>query len=178
MTQNESHNQSIAVVLSSKSTANQQAFKSLNQTFGFFELQAAQLIQNLQESKNTADDISLEINKLSAYELNLTVASNMIVLILHTNIATFDDQYANNKSAYVSKDINRRYLGQINMYNFMADSVRYNRVNDPGYLVARILINREDRFFVEGDQKLSFLYKDISVAPICEEDISALILCR
>lgn len=167
---------SIAEVLSSKSTAKQEAFRSLKHAFEIFESQASNLIKHLLESENTKDeDISLEVEKLSDFEFHLTVAGDVIIFIMHSNIVTFDDQYAYNKTAYVSEDINRRYLGQINIYNFMADSVRYNRVNDPGYLVARLLINREGRFFVEGDQRLNFLYKDISAAPISEDDIGEIL---
>lgn len=176
MTQKESQIQNIAEVLSTKSAAKQEAFRSLNQAFELFESQAIQLVHQLNESKDSKyEDISLEVKKLSDFEFHLIVAGDVIIFVMHSNIVTFDDQYAYNKSSYVREDVNRRYLGQINIYNFMADSVRYNRVNDPGYLVSRILVNREGRFFVEGEQRLKFLYKDISQAPIDEEDVRNLV---
>ena len=57
----------------------------------------------------------------------------------------------------------------------MSDSIRYNRVNDPGYLVARILINHENRFLVEGEGRLGFLFKQISLTPIESKDLNSIV---
>ncbi|HRW99562.1 MAG TPA: hypothetical protein P5280_08740, partial [Cyclobacteriaceae bacterium] len=57
----------------------------------------------------------------------------------------------------------------------MADSIRFNRVNDPGYLVARILINHENRFLVEGEGRLGFLYNQISTKPIEAIDLNNIV---
>src|SRR3989338_2543166 len=48
----------------------------------------------------------------------------------------------------------------INVYNFLADSLKYNRINDVGYLVARFFVNNELHYFVEGKKQLGFLYND------------------
>ena len=45
------------------------------------------------------------------------------------------------------------YIGVINIYNFLSDSLKYNRSADEGYLVGRIFINREKCFFVEGKRQ-------------------------
>jgi hypothetical protein len=37
------------------------------------------------------------------------------------------------------------------VYNFLADSFKYNRLSDYGYIVARIFINREGYYFLEGN---------------------------
>lgn len=58
----------------------------------------------------------------------------------------------------------------------MADSIKYNRLNDPGYLVARLLINYENHFFIEGAGQLGFLFKEVSSAPINKTDIDVLIM--
>jgi hypothetical protein len=42
------------------------------------------------------------------------------------------------------------YFGVVNVYNFLSDSFRYNRERDLGYLVARIFLNKEGHFFVQG----------------------------
>ena len=44
--------------------------------------------------------------------------------------------------------------------NFLNDSFKYNRVNDVGYLIARIFLNNETHFFTEGKRQLGFLYND------------------
>jgi hypothetical protein len=34
-------------------------------------------------------------------------------------------------------------------------------LNDPGYLIARVLINKERHFYVEGSGQLNFLFQDL-----------------
>ncbi|HRS53157.1 MAG TPA: hypothetical protein P5250_00435, partial [Bacteroidales bacterium] len=46
------------------------------------------------------------------------------------------------------------------MYNFLGDSIKYNRLDDLGYLVARIFINKEFHFCVEGKRQIGFMYNN------------------
>ena len=48
----------------------------------------------------------------------------------------------------------------------MADSFKYNRMNDLGYLVARIFINKENHFFVEGKRQSDEVVKDFAMDTI------------
>ena len=43
----------------------------------------------------------------------------------------------------------------------MADSIKYHRLNDPGYLIARMLINKDANFYIEGVRQLNFLFPDL-----------------
>src|SRR5690554_4784565 len=47
------------------------------------------------------------------------------------------------------------YTGVINIYKFLYDSFRYGRPDDLGYMVARVFVNREKAFFVEGKRQRS-----------------------
>jgi hypothetical protein len=65
-------------------------------------------------------------------------------------------------SKYVEEDFRRRFFGHIMAYNFMADSIKYQRLNDPGYLVGRLLINIENHYFIEGVQQLELPDKNMA----------------
>jgi hypothetical protein len=52
------------------------------------------------------------------------------------------------------------YVGIINVYNFLSDSFKYQRVSDVGYLIARIFVNKENHFMVQGKRQLGFMYND------------------
>ncbi|WP_379092059.1 hypothetical protein [Pedobacter sp. UC225_65] len=54
----------------------------------------------------------------------------------------------------------------------MADSIKYNRLADEGSLIARILVNKENHFMVEGDGALGFLYEDFGANIINEENLT------
>jgi len=85
---------------------------------------------------------------------------------MHSNVFEFDNRHPVNKIPYVLDDPLRSYCGMIMIYNFLADSFRYNRMNDLGYLVARIFINKDKHFFVEGKRQSGELVKDFAVDTI------------
>ncbi len=82
-------------------------------------------------------------------------------LIVHTNVFRLDQSNALWKSSYLQEDENRGYFGVVNIYNFLSDSFRYDRERDLGYLVARLFINKQGHFFVQGKKQLGFLYNDL-----------------
>ncbi len=81
---------------------------------------------------------------------------------MHTNIFEFPKSHYIWQQSYVQEDPMRAYCGSISIYNFLADSFKYNRINDVGYLVARIFVNRDKNFIVEGKQKLGILFNDFA----------------
>ena len=46
----------------------------------------------------------------------------------------------------------------VSIFNFLADSFKYQRFDDMGYLIGRMFINMEGSFFVEGRRELGFYY--------------------
>jgi hypothetical protein len=74
----------------------------------------------------------------------------------------------------LAKEVNR-YFGQIMIYNFMSDSFKFNRANDPGYLLARLLINHEARYIIEGNGRLGALFNTVSSGAISETELNVLI---
>ncbi|PIF06358.1 MAG: hypothetical protein CSA36_02005 [Draconibacterium sp.] len=96
------------------------------------------------------------------YEAEFSIGGDLLVFSMHSNVFEFDDQHPVWKMQYIKDDPLRSYCGIINIYNFLADSFRYNRVNDLGYLVARIFINKDNHFFVEGKRQDAELVKDFA----------------
>ena len=67
------------------------------------------------------------------------------------------------------------FCGIISVYNFLADSYKYQRLNDLGYLVARVFINRENHFFVETKTQIGYKYFNFSEAPISSDNLNDII---
>jgi hypothetical protein len=63
----------------------------------------------------------------------------------------------------------------IQIYNFLSDSIKYNRDQDAGYLIARVFINKEQHFFIDGKRPLSFQYNDIEKNIISPETLRTII---
>ena len=85
---------------------------------------------------------------------------------MHSNVFEFDNKHPVLNSSYIQDDPLRSYCGMINIYNFLADSFRYNRERDIGYLVARIFINKDNHFFVEGKRQTEENVKSFAVDTI------------
>jgi hypothetical protein len=79
------------------------------------------------------------------------------------------------KTGYIKHNELNSYCGIISVYNFLADSYKYNRLNDLGYLIARIFINREKKFFVETRTQIGYRYNSFSDGPISKEHMMDII---
>ncbi len=100
------------------------------------------------------------------FEAEFKIAGDLLIFSMHSNVFEFDDKHPVWNTPYLKEDPLRSYCGTINIYNFLADSFKYNRVNDLGYLVARIFINKENHFFVEGKRQSNELVKDFAMDTI------------
>ena len=110
--------------------------------------------------KVTSRNIPIRFADRGEFEADFEIADDMIVFMMHTNVFTFDNSHEMWKTSYVQQDPSRSYCGKINVYNFLSDSFKFNRPNDIGYLIARIFINKENHFFVDGKRQLGFLYNE------------------
>ncbi|NBW37371.1 MAG: hypothetical protein EBR30_20600 [Cytophagia bacterium] len=124
-------------------------------------------MEELNKRSNPDDkEVTVEFQEVSKHEFQVKLAGDLLIFVLHTNVVTLPQDHPIMQDAYIQqKDVNR-YFGQLNIYNFMSDSLKFNRVNDPGYLVARVMINHENRFFVEGEGPITNLFTGISEAPV------------
>jgi hypothetical protein len=157
----------IKLMLESKSTAKQKTFRHLDEAFNLLCTDSKRIINELKDNAHPVDeDITLYFKNVTRHEFHVKLAGDLLIFVMHTNIITFEDEHEVMKDDYISGNDVNRYFGQINIYNFMYDSLRYNRGNDPGYLIGRLMINHEDRFFMEGEKQFTELYGKISPEPI------------
>jgi hypothetical protein len=84
------------------------------------------------------------------FDVEFKVGEDVLLFSMHSNVFEFDNSHPMNKIQYIQDDPLRSYCGMIMIYNFLADSFKYNRINDLGYMIARIFINKDKHFFVEA----------------------------
>ncbi len=159
-----------------KACMKQDVFSVIKHTFEEFKSVLAELegeLKKFTEDKDQRIEIALKNPASGAAELYF--GSDLLVFHMHTNVFTFPHDHMIYKNPYVKKDPKNGYVGVINVYNFLADSYRYHRMNDSGYLVARIFVNHERHFFVEGKRQLGFLYNDFANATLDREGIRAVL---
>lgn len=93
------------------------------------------------------------IERMSNHILKLVVGDDTLIFARHTNIFQFDRDHAAWQKEYVTEDADRSYAGIINVYDFLTASFRYDRDEDIGYLIARVFVNKDNSFFVEGKRQ-------------------------
>jgi hypothetical protein len=162
-------------MLENKSTAKQTTYKNICWAFSILSAETKKIIDELKKRAQPDDpDVTVDFNVVSEFEFDVKLAGDMLIFVMNTNIITFEDSHPILKEEYVSENDVNRYFGQVMIYNFMADSLKYNRMNDPGYLIARLMINHENRFFIEGEKELTD-YDKISDVEITENDLTNLV---
>ena len=156
-------------LLENKSTAKQATYRHVLNAFSIFSNESKRIVDELARRAHPADtDVTVEFNIVSEHEFDVKLAADMLIFVMHTNIVTFDETHPIMTEEYIKQNEVNRYFGQIMIYNFMSDSLRFNRTSDPGYLLARVMINHDNRFFIEGEKELAEFNK-ISDEPITEE---------
>ncbi len=169
--------------LREKSAMKQDVFKITMDTFNDFKITLKEVVKELSSEKDKIDSrIIFEYKTKNEFNAEIKIGGDTMIFQAHTNVFHFDKSHHIWNSSYVKEDQTRTYCGMINIYNFLSDSIKYNRENDLGYLVGRIFINREKHFFVEGKRQLGFLYNNFPHAIMTKSTIrsiveSAIIYC-
>ena len=153
--------------LKQKSAAKQAIFRNTQAAFDCLRLVSQELVVELTRRLTPLDSsVMIEYRSINDMEYHIRFSGDLLVFIMHSNIVTFADDYGPMPSKYVEADFRRRFFGHIMAYNFMADSIKYQRLNDPGYLVGRLLVNIDNHYFLEGVQQLELPENDMADNPI------------
>jgi hypothetical protein len=170
-------------VLKEKSSLKQDVYHKNIEVFKMLKDVSKELVKELKPKAAEIDKrLVVEFKDKSEFEFHLRVAGDVLVFSMHTNVFEFDTSHQIWRSSYVRNHESASYCGMINIYNFLADSFKYSRNQDLGYLVARIFTNYEDHFFVEGKRQLGFLYNDFQNSVISRDQLrniveSAILYC-
>ena len=131
-----------------KSTLKQRIFDN---TFSAFNELKETLLEMASELDDELDGkldrrVRLEYRDRGKFEAQLQVANDILIFQMHTDI-----------------------------YNFLSDSFKFNRTADEGYLIGRIFINRERRYFVEGKQQTSMRAAEFGKSEIGHDALIAIL---
>ncbi|MFH0866991.1 MAG: hypothetical protein V1904_12415 [Bacteroidota bacterium] len=140
-------------------------YNNTYESFQEMKTLAKEMIENLKKKVIKIDKrIQFSFSDRGEFEAELRFGGDMLIISMHTNVFEFPREHDIMNLGYIKHDITRSYCGIINMHNFLSDSYKYNRVNDLGYLIARIFINREYHYFVEGKRQIGLMYNNFSKA--------------
>jgi hypothetical protein len=128
-----------------------------------------------EDLKNSDPRILPEYSDRGRFEAQLKAGSDVLVFSMHSNVFEFNREHSIWKTSYVQDNKLNSYCGIINIFNFLSDSFKYNRMEDLGYLIGRIFINQEDHFIVEGKRQFGFLYNNFGKDTLNKENLRVII---
>jgi len=136
-------------------------YQKTENAFSSLKTVLRKLEADLLEAMSKVDQrVIVKFTERGPFELEFRISDDILIFSMHTDIFTFEDGNQIWKNSYLSENKTRGYCGIISVYNFLTDSLKFNRVHDMGVLVSRIFINNENHFFVEGKKQLGFLFND------------------
>ncbi|MBL7920495.1 MAG: hypothetical protein JNJ40_09290 [Bacteroidia bacterium] len=173
MTENEKkQNDTILKLLAEKSVMKQDVYTNTITVFN--ELKEI-LKQRAEELSNQISEVDKRVHiyykDVSLQGMHLKVAGDILDFQMHSNVFEFDRSHPMYKTGYIKENDLNSFSGIISVYNFLADSYKYNRLNDLGYLIARIFINREKKFFLETRTQIGYKYNSFSAEPVNKEQL-------
>lgn len=156
-----SENSQILQLLQSKSSTKQEVFRITLSAFKditkILEKKVSEL-SDVMDGKDQSVEIGFE--EKGDFESHINFSGDRLIFHMHSNVFDFPPNHFIQKTSYIKEDRMRSFCGVIHVYNFLNDSFKYNRLNDVGHLIARIFVNKDNHFFVEGEKQLGFLFND------------------
>ena len=153
--------------LSEKAALNQKVFDNTFSVFGRLKEVLHEMASEIDDALEEQDrEAKIEYRDRGKFEAQIQIADDILIFSMHSNVFEFHRDHVIWQNPYVSGDRRNSYCGIINIYNFLSDSFRYNRSGDEGYLIGRIFVNREMRYFVEGKRQTAMRHGDFGLRTI------------
>ena len=164
-------------LLNVKSVIKAQTFDQCLEVFNVLKDVLSEMSNDLNDmlENNGARRVRLEYRDRGKFEAELKFADDVLIFSLHTDIFEFDRDHPVWKNPYAKDNPYNTYCGVISVYNFLYDSMKYNRLDDLGYLVARMFINKEKAFFVEGKRQKRQITDLLGKSTLTREDLVAFV---
>lgn len=148
--------------LSSIAVVKQDIFEHSYKAFDLLRECSSESAHVLEEDVSKVDKrVLVEFQDVNRNEFWLRFGGDLLIFSLHSNVFSFDRSHSLFNTNYIAEDHSRAYFCMIEVFNFLNDSVKYNRMRDIGELVCRIFVNRENKFFIEGMGAIGSLFTDL-----------------
>lgn len=154
--------ENIVELLKTKATVKQDVFINTKEAFCFLKETAKTYIGELAEIYQKIDSrVVIKVEDINAYEFRIFIGGDILVFHMHTNVFQYPKSHYFWQNSYFKDDPTLSYGGMIHIYNFLADSIQLNRENDLGFLIARLFINRDNHFVLEGQKQLNRMFHNL-----------------
>jgi len=160
-----------------KTNLKQEVYQNTVKSFSMLKEVLKELADEYREKliNKVSDDVLPAYLEKGLFEAEFRLGGDLLIFSMHSNVFVFNREHPIWKLDYIKANAENSYCGVFNIYNFLADSFKYNRYEDLGYLIARIFVNRENHFFVEGKRQSGELVKDFGVDELTKDNLKIII---
>ncbi|MEZ4936859.1 MAG: hypothetical protein R2799_04620 [Crocinitomicaceae bacterium] len=167
----------IIELLKNKVCLKQEIFQRSKGVIQDFKEVLNDLIEKLvRDFANHDNRVIIKAEEKGEYAANVTIGSDTLVFFMHTNVFKLPEDHSQWQMSYLKDNPDNAYCSIIHVYNFLSDSFRYDREDDLGYLLARVFVNKEGHFFVEGHDRLGIEYRDLMHDVLDKEKIEEVLI--
>ncbi len=171
-----SNSRKVLDALITKTSLKQQVYGNTYSVFQDFKQLVKEFVEeNKEEVVKLNPNIALDYTDKGDFEIELKFGGDVLFFLMHTNIFEFSRDHEIMKTSYIKDDPKRSYCGMITIFNFLADSFKYHRTNDIGYLIGRVFINNESHYFLEGKREIGLLYNNFPTSIISKSAVRQII---
>ena len=170
----EKNRQAILDLLLSKAALKQDIAEDVKAIFTLFKITIKEELESLKEHVPDSR-IRLFSKEIGDFEKHAYIGSDVLIFHQHNNVFRLPDENPLWGTRYFKEDDSRGYFGVIYVYNFLAQSLLQNRKQDEGYLIARIFINKDRHFMIEGKGQLGYLFRDVENMLLTEDAVKMIV---
>lgn len=159
--------------LQNKACLKQTIYKVTLKAFNDLKVLAEAIAEDLNSKlpEDIDENVRIEFTDVNQFEFRLKFSGDTLAFILHSNVVTLQPNHPALNNKYVKSNPNRSFFGSIRVYDFLSDSFKYNRHNDAGILMARMLINLEEHYYIDAGMHFKALKQNIEKNKIAENNL-------
>jgi hypothetical protein len=160
-----------------KTNLKQEVYQNTVRTFAILKDVLRELAEQYREElkDKVPENVLPFFQEKGLFEAEFRIGGDLLIFSMHSNVFLFSREHPIWKLDYIKNNAHNSYCGVFSIYNFLADSFKYSRHQDLGYLIARIFVNRENHFFVEGKRQSSELVKEFGSDELTRENLKTII---
>lgn len=159
-----------------KASLKQKVYRNTLDTLNLLKNQMNSMVNEYDSLKlKEAKKIPFTYKDRGEFGAELKFGGDTLVLMMHTNVFEIPRDHEVMNTSYIREDKDRSYCGIISIFNFLSDSFKYNRLNDIGYLIGRIMINKDMHYFTEGKREIGFLYNSFGVSEVNDQSVAEIL---
>ncbi len=176
-------NKQIVELLATKSNKKSQVFDKMLEIFNDLKELLGEISSDLDEALDQKRELDPKLSKRvklvyrdrGKFEAELRFADDVLIFSMLPDIYRFEKSHPICKNPNYETNNGSSYCGIITIYNFLYESVKFDRDDDLGYLVARIFINADGNFFVEGKNQIHNDVNSFGVKKIDRETLRQIV---